>query len=479
MGGEKNFAGINATVFYETRKYEKGTKVINVEWYFLQTLDELSLAGVTSLKVQPPQILLKKPLHVGSKWNSRGSMNYLSTGGVAAEYITHGLVEKEEKIIVPAGTFQAMKVVLSSKFGRPKEQHQNIWLVKNIGIIKKEINSQMNRLSYELIHYWIPDQPLPTSEKIVIRSNKGEVNVNNFFKTAKKESSGSFLLKETSDYSFSFFGSDNGFLIVLARTPLRSSREKAETALLSILGISKDDVCKLPLHVGVMGSVDPNYAGRNLGVSFCPDGIAFDEPQIAEKKNNKEIAKNTNISRTIEGFNLGMSLSKAKQVVNQDGYNWGGKNNNSSPFFNRSSKFCIKTKYRPKYKMSNRWCEYVPVVKSKNLRTKTSSSIELAFYQARLYKIVIYPLAKTEVIEKALWQKYGHPKDRKYFMGGSMELNQTWYYGKTRLRFQMDTNYLRYTDIELEQAAYREVERIFYKREEERLKKEKTLPKGY
>lgn len=115
--------------------------------------------------------------------------------------------------------------------------------------------------------------PIPTTDKVVIPTPNGNIIINNFFKTANKISpTGGATLKKENNYIIAYIRFDNSFAIALMKKPLQQARQDAENALLAILGINKDEACKLTLTLGVPISVDRNAAVKNYGLSFCPNG---------------------------------------------------------------------------------------------------------------------------------------------------------------------------------------------------------------
>ncbi len=60
------------------------------------------------------------------------------------------------------------------------------------------------------------------------------------------------------------------FTISLTKEPLGTARADAEQFLLKTLGISQTDLCNIKYFLSTTSSVNPFYAGQNLGFSFCP-----------------------------------------------------------------------------------------------------------------------------------------------------------------------------------------------------------------
>lgn len=60
------------------------------------------------------------------------------------------------------------------------------------------------------------------------------------------------------------------FTIALITEPLGVNRAEAERALQDRLGIPRGDMCRLNYYVSTSVYVNEQYAGKNLGFSFCP-----------------------------------------------------------------------------------------------------------------------------------------------------------------------------------------------------------------
>lgn len=115
------------------------------------------------------------------------------------------------------------------------------------------------------------NQAIPTGKTFVIPTDDGDVVVKNFFRTGeplKGEESG-VLMEETSDYAILFYTKQKEVLITLKSKPVISAKQKAEEALLRLLGTTKEDACKLFFSVRTTIYVDPDLAGKELGLSFC------------------------------------------------------------------------------------------------------------------------------------------------------------------------------------------------------------------
>lgn len=60
------------------------------------------------------------------------------------------------------------------------------------------------------------------------------------------------------------------FTIALTDEPIGQARLEMEQFLLAVLGITEQQMCSLKYYVGVTIYVNSQFAGKNLGFSFCP-----------------------------------------------------------------------------------------------------------------------------------------------------------------------------------------------------------------
>ena len=80
---------------------------------------------------------------------------------------------------------------------------------------------------------------------------------------------------ETGDYLITYimpdrFGSQAQFLVSLLTEPLGEARTEAERALAARLLLSEQELCALDVQVWTRTDVNDAYAGKDLGLSFCP-----------------------------------------------------------------------------------------------------------------------------------------------------------------------------------------------------------------
>lgn len=63
------------------------------------------------------------------------------------------------------------------------------------------------------------------------------------------------------------------FAIILNALPLSKTRRDAENILRSRLGVGNQELCKMDINVYVFGAIAEEYAGQNLGLSFCENAV--------------------------------------------------------------------------------------------------------------------------------------------------------------------------------------------------------------
>ncbi|HUC31618.1 MAG TPA: hypothetical protein VMR99_02955 [Candidatus Paceibacterota bacterium] len=112
---------------------------------------------------------------------------------------------------------------------------------------------------------------VPTSTTITIGTSQGSVTVKNFYESAAyiTQDQQTVAVTDTPDYVIAYNISDSSFGIALLSTPLEAARQAAESALLSALGVSQKDACKLNVYEGVPADVSDQYVGQSFPLSFC------------------------------------------------------------------------------------------------------------------------------------------------------------------------------------------------------------------
>jgi hypothetical protein len=84
---------------------------------------------------------------------------------------------------------------------------------------------------------------------------------------------GNSLLADTPKYIFEYFEAGRTFNITLLDTNLREARVAAEKDLLQRFSLTEEQACSLQVTVGTLVSISQEYAGKNLGLSFCANRI--------------------------------------------------------------------------------------------------------------------------------------------------------------------------------------------------------------
>lgn len=72
------------------------------------------------------------------------------------------------------------------------------------------------------------------------------------------------------NFSVYYDSAVQSFIITLTEEPLGQARSDAEQFLLATLGLTQSQMCSLSYLIGVTKYVSEQYAGKNIGFSFCP-----------------------------------------------------------------------------------------------------------------------------------------------------------------------------------------------------------------
>lgn len=78
-------------------------------------------------------------------------------------------------------------------------------------------------------------------------------------------------------YSIAYFEEDQGFIITLDQNPIGIARAQAEEMMRQELGVDNATLCMLEYQVFTPQSISPEFAGKDLRFSFCPQAIALPE----------------------------------------------------------------------------------------------------------------------------------------------------------------------------------------------------------
>jgi hypothetical protein len=114
---------------------------------------------------------------------------------------------------------------------------------------------------------------LPTGDRLSIGTPSGVVRVKNFYNNALDRDETMVTISKTKNYSILYFPRDSGFIVSVLSSPFEEGRMVAEQEFLRSLDISQEDACKLKVEVTTIYTINPDFAGRSLGLSFCQSGI--------------------------------------------------------------------------------------------------------------------------------------------------------------------------------------------------------------
>ena len=108
----------------------------------------------------------------------------------------------------------------------------------------------------------------PLGEKIMI----SDIPVNNFLKTAIKiNPSGNILIKDGGTYQITVYTSTGQFLLSIQQSPFEETRNIAEKAFLDLLGVEKNQACKLDVSITTPFFANPDLADEIFPLSFCQE----------------------------------------------------------------------------------------------------------------------------------------------------------------------------------------------------------------
>jgi len=111
---------------------------------------------------------------------------------------------------------------------------------------------------------------------MTVNTGKEKIKVNDVYKNPVEIFPNSDVeYKKTADYYFDYYANNQLFVITLTNRDIKTARENAEKDFLNTLQISKEQACKLNIQLGVPFSINEAAAGKNYGLSFCPNGKPF------------------------------------------------------------------------------------------------------------------------------------------------------------------------------------------------------------
>jgi hypothetical protein len=110
-----------------------------------------------------------------------------------------------------------------------------------------------------------------TGTELTIGTPQGSVQMNNFYLSNPSTTDGgeTVILENTTDYLLTYDTFDSSFWIGIDPNKFYALRTVAEQDLMSILGVSTTDMCKLNISEGVFYSPTSSLSGQSLPLSFC------------------------------------------------------------------------------------------------------------------------------------------------------------------------------------------------------------------
>lgn len=133
-------------------------------------------------------------------------------------------------------------------------------------------NSEQGQLSTSMAVIGVGGTIIPTRD-FLHASSTGEYPVaDHFYLGYHAVGTGVDNATATNDppYLIQYTTATQYFNIVLLNEPIGTTRLAAEQFLMVDLGISQSQMCQLSYMVAVPNSVNSQFAGKNLGFSFCP-----------------------------------------------------------------------------------------------------------------------------------------------------------------------------------------------------------------
>jgi hypothetical protein len=117
------------------------------------------------------------------------------------------------------------------------------------------------------------NSPSGSTNTIAIRTPQGTINVRNYTQNPVATTTDALIMESNSEYQILNYKIDNSFLITLLLKPLSQSRSDAQAVFIKDLGISQTQACALNVSVKVPNSVDSDFSGNELGMSYCQNAI--------------------------------------------------------------------------------------------------------------------------------------------------------------------------------------------------------------
>lgn len=175
---------------------------------------------------------------------------------------------KQQKILLVALGFivlVAAGLAISALFSRPQPITPPPGTGQNINEFPPQFTTSPNPALLE---------PPPTPAPLVIPPGNSltidGVQVNNFYAASRSvDSEGTLELTNDVNFSVLYYPQDESFLITITNSPFENYRQQAESVLLTLLGVSETEACRLTVSIGTPAFANPDEAGKNYPLSFC------------------------------------------------------------------------------------------------------------------------------------------------------------------------------------------------------------------
>lgn len=133
------------------------------------------------------------------------------------------------------------------------------------------VNKKQSQLSISLT-----PTPSLSSQQISLPQGSiypiSEIHMKNFYQFAQEiKSDGEVIIEENENYRIMYFPEREYFLISILSSPFSDVRKGAEESFLQILGLNRENACKLNLSITTPIFVNPNEAGTDYHLSFCKE----------------------------------------------------------------------------------------------------------------------------------------------------------------------------------------------------------------
>lgn len=144
----------------------------------------------------------------------------------------------------------------------------------NVSPEKTPSSSSSNKTSFPTdTPFTIPSKD---ASKMTVDVEGNKIEMNNLYKNPVETFPGNNVaFAENDQYHMLFYPKNKGFIIIILDKNIQAGRDKAENDFLTTLGVTKEQACKLTVDLGTIYSVNPSVAGKNYGLSFCPNGKQF------------------------------------------------------------------------------------------------------------------------------------------------------------------------------------------------------------